>query len=108
VTAISAEIDRLKQRKTRIENAQKRVKEYLLDNMRACEITRIHGPGFTIRRQANPPSCSAIDVFLTPSEFIEERVEIGYNQRGILNNLKQGKKVEGWDLNPPTEHIRIG
>jgi aromatic ring-opening dioxygenase LigB subunit len=60
-------------RRKAIEAKSARLKDYLKQNMQACEIQKISCPEFEISLRKNPPSVIIDDESLIPLEFIEIR-----------------------------------
>lgn len=68
--AIKAEETRLSERRKSHEKRIERIKEWLLVNMQACDISKIECPAFTISLRQNPPKVIIDDEGLIPNEFM--------------------------------------
>jgi hypothetical protein len=64
---------RMAARRKAIENKALRLRQYLLQNMQACEISKISCPEFEISVRKNPAAVIIDDESLIPPEFIEIR-----------------------------------
>ncbi len=97
-TAIDAEIDRLKARKQVIENRKKSLREYLLHNMEACNITKIECPLFTASLRKGVESVEIEDQSKLPDEFVTIEVVTKPDKNLIKAKLKAGEDVPGATL----------
>ncbi len=97
-TAIDAEIDRLKARKQVIENRKKSLREYLLHNMEACNITKIECPLFTASLRKGVESVEIEDQSKLPDEFVTVEVVTKPDKNLIKAKLKAGEDVPGATL----------
>lgn len=103
--AIKAEIQRLQERKSTMENNIKGIKEYLQQEMERSGKTRIKGTLFTISIQKNPPSVRVTDEKRIPEiYFIPQEPKLSKEE--IKKVLKGGGEVEGAEL-VQTEGVRI-
>jgi len=94
-SVIDAEIKRLQERKQVINNKQKRLREYLLHNMEANEITKIECPLFTASLRKGLESVEIIDESLLPDEFVKAEVVTKADKKAIKDALKAGESVPG-------------
>ena len=94
-TAIDAEIDRLKARKQAIENRKKGLREYLLHNMEACNISKIESPLFTAALRKGVESVEIVEQSQIPNEFIKVEVVESPDKRAIKAALSAGTEVPG-------------
>lgn len=76
---LEAAADQIKQaeqamsaRRKAIENRAARVKDYLLENMQRCEITKIESPFFKISLRDNPPAVVIDDETKIPVDYMRE------------------------------------
>ena len=97
-TAIDAEIDRLKARKQVVENRKKSLREYLLRNMEACNITKIECPLFTASLRKGIESVEIEDQSKLPDEFVTVEVVTKPDKNLIKAKLKAGEDVPGATL----------
>lgn len=70
ISAIDVELDRIKQRRTVLNNRAVRLGSYLSDCMARCEIPQVKSLLFNINLRVNPPSVSITNQSLIPKEFI--------------------------------------
>ncbi|MCX8016493.1 MAG: siphovirus Gp157 family protein [Rhodocyclaceae bacterium] len=84
-------------RRKAIEARAERIRQYLLDNLRACGIQRIESPWFVIALRDNPPSVDVFDEAQLPPEFIvcPPPPDPKPDKRAILAALKAGQAVPG-------------
>jgi hypothetical protein len=74
---------RMAARRKALENKAQRLKTYLLDNMRACQISKISCPEFEISLRKNPPAVIIDNEALIPPEFVEIRTSTYINKVAI-------------------------
>jgi hypothetical protein len=94
-SVIDAEIERLKSRKQVIVNKQKRLREYLLQNMTANGITKIECPLFTASLRSGLESVDITDESLLPDEYVKAEVVTKADKKAIKDALKAGADVPG-------------
>ena len=105
IDGIKAELDRLKDRKTRIEANVKRMKSALQGAMTATGKTKFKTALFSFSVQKNPPSAVLDDEKMLPAwYFIPQDPRI--DKASILKDLKDGKEVQGAHLEQG-ESLRI-
>lgn len=106
--AIKAEIDRLTALKKSADNLEKRLKAYVQMCMEMAGKEKVEYDLFTVRLQKNPPSAEVMDEGATPAKFLtiipEQKVP---DRKAILEALKGGEKVKGWQLVTERKHLRI-
>jgi hypothetical protein len=98
--AIDAEINRLKELKTRRKANADKLEGYLLSNMEATGISQIDSPTMTIKIRNNPESVEVFEPHLVPSDFMEWPAPPPQkpNKTAIKAALKEGKEVQGCRL----------
>jgi len=107
VSAIDAEIARLKDRKKHIQNAQTRLKDYLRFNMEATDITKIESPLFTITLAKGRDIAVIDNADDLPDEFVRVKTTIDPDKVSILKHLKEGGAVPGAHLEKSKSSVRI-
>jgi hypothetical protein len=94
--AYDTEIKRLQARKKTFDTHFEWLKNYLRDNMAACNITKIESPTFTATLGKPPQVCDIFNEDLIPDEFIEVVPEVKkYPKPPIMKALKAGQDVPG-------------
>lgn len=88
ISAIDAEIDRLKSRKKIIENRDSSIKEYLRVNMEQLDIKKISCPFFTITLASGRDVVEIYDEDLIPDEFIAVKTSTQPDKKALLLALK--------------------
>lgn len=87
-------------RRKALEARAEHVREYLLRNMQACEISKIESPYFTISVRKNPPKVVIDDPEAVPVEFWRQppipAPEL--DKKKLAEELKAGVMVEGAHL----------
>lgn len=95
--AYKSEIDRLSKRKKVLENSIQRLKDALLESMKATGKDKIKDDIFTVAIRNNAPKLpSNLDINKVPVDYLIER-EYSIDKRALLNDIKAGK-VEGIEL----------
>ena len=88
--AYKSEIDRLSKRKKVLENSIQRLKDALLESMKATGKDKIKDDIFTIAIRNNAPSLPKdLDVNQVPVQYLVEAPPV-INKRELLNDLKNG------------------
>jgi len=105
--AIDAEIKRLQSRKKVITNKQDSIREYLLTNMEANEITKIEHPLFTITLVKGRDVVFIDDEELLPDDLVNVTVNTKPDKVAILKKLKAGESVEGARIEKSKTSLRI-
>ena len=84
-------------RRKALEARAEHVREYLLRNMQACEMTKIESPYFTLSVRTNPPKVVIDDPEAVPAEYWRQPAipspEI--DRKAIAAEFKAGGSVEG-------------
>lgn len=106
VTTIDNEIKRLQERKRIIQNRDKSIREYLLNNMTALEIKKIECSLFSITLAKGRDSVVVDDVNRLPDEFISVKSEVVADKKALLTALKN-KDIEGARIETGKPSIRI-
>ena len=102
--AVDAEIKRLQALKKSLSNKQESLKDYLRNNMEACDITKIECELFKITRVSGRSMAVVDDESKIPSEY--KKVVESVDKTALLKELKNGP-VEGAHLGTTKESIRI-
>ena len=93
--AIKDAEDRMARRRRAIEGRVKWLKDYLKQNMEACDIQKIESPWFVLAIQKNPAAVDVFDEAAVPAEFKEEVVSVRVDKAGIKRALEAGESVPG-------------
>lgn len=97
--AMLAEEVRMTTRRIAHEKRTAAIKDWLLQNMIACQISKIDCPAFTLSVHANPASVEVIDAAQIPPEYMrtpEPKPPVpAPDKRAILEALKAGNSVSG-------------
>ncbi|MEF2965079.1 siphovirus Gp157 family protein [Paenibacillus sp. M1] len=94
--AIKDEEDRLKARRTSIENNATRLKENVETLMKRMELDKVKGQLFTISLQSNPPKVVVLDEFYIPQKyFVTPQPVPQLQKKDIIEAWKQGKEIPG-------------
>jgi len=107
VNAIDVELKRLQARKQIIQNGQKRLKDYLRENMEACEIKKIDCPLFSITLAAGRSVAVITDESALPDDFVRVKTSIVPDKLNILKALKSGDDVPGAHIGKSVSSVRI-
>ena len=95
--AYKNEIDRLSKRKKTLENSIQRLKDALLNSMKATGKDKIKDDIFTVAIRNNAPSLPKnLDVNQVPVQYLVEAPPV-VNKRELLKDIKAGK-VDGIEL----------
>jgi hypothetical protein len=101
--AIDEAAQQMRLRAQKVRLRAESIKSYLLHNMRACEISRIESPYFTLAVRKNPPSVAVFDERAVPEVFKsypapaaapEQRID----RKAVADALKAGWSVPGCKL----------
>lgn len=106
IAKFKEEEKRLATRRRTLENKQKSLKNYLLDQLTVMERTKVDANTFVVRRQANPPSAQIHDVSKLDEEYLIPQ-EPKVDTKKVLEDLKAEKAVGGATLKPKSYHLRI-
>lgn len=91
--AVEKERKRLQNRERVVNNQIKRLKEYLMYNMQACEISKVSCSQFVISVRQNPES---VDIFDESQIFPKyHRIAVEYDKTKIKDDLRKGVDVPG-------------
>ena len=92
---IGNEINRLKANKDRVAARAKGIREYLLQNMQRCEISKIASPWFTLSVRNNPPKVIIHDPASVPQEYMRQPPIPAPepDKKAIAEALKRGEEV---------------
>lgn len=95
IEAIDAEIDRLTQRKKRIQSQEQSIRDYLKHNMQAIGITNIKCPLFSITLAKGREVVQIDDELELPPEFVSINTSVKPDRKKIKEALKNGDTVPG-------------
>lgn len=95
--AIKEEEERLAKRRKNLENKAKTLKVYLEAHMKASNVDKIKGKVFTISISKNPPKVLTNDLSNIPERYLIPQ-DPKINRKAILQDLKDGLKIEGVEL----------
>ena len=105
IEAFKAEEKRIAERRRTLENDVKRLKEYLFNNMKLTGKTKFKKGTFSFNIAKNPASVEIVNQDIIPMDY-RELVEV-INKKDILQDLKNGKDVQGAILRDDNESLRI-
>ena len=105
IDAFKTEEKRIAERRRTLENDVKRLKEYLYNNMKLTGKTKFKRGTFSFNIAKNPPSVEIVNQDIIPMDY-RELVEV-INKKDILQDLKNGKDVQGAILRDDNESLRI-
>jgi hypothetical protein len=95
--ALQHEEQRLKARRAAIESNQSRLKNYMQEQMEACNIEKSKGARFTVLVQLNPPKVVIDDEdLILDSRFWRQKIELAKDVLGAA--LRAGETIEGAHL----------
>lgn len=106
VSQIDAEIERLRARKKVITNRNQSIREYLMTNMEACEISKISCPLFTITLAKGRDVVVIDNEDELPDEYITVKTSTAPDKTAILAALKEGN-VAGAHIEKSRPSLRI-
>jgi hypothetical protein len=106
VDGIAALINKLRDRKERIENRIDMRRVAILTAMQAGEIRTLPTPAGTISRKAVPPSVLILEEAEIPAEFWTPS-DPKLNKKAVADALKAGKPVPGAQMGNGGETIQI-
>ena len=101
------ESNRMFKRSKVAENAAKRAKEYLRENMALCGMQSLETKSFKISRCKNSKSALAVDEHLVPDEYKTETVQTKINTVRIREELESGTVLPFATLKERGENLRI-
>ena len=93
IKAFKEEEKRLAERRKALENSNKRLKEYLEENMKMTGKTKFKSGTFSFNIAKNPPSVEITNVDIISSDY-KVLTEV-LDKKAILQDLKDGKDVQG-------------
>ena len=104
IKAFKEEEKRLAERRKALENSNKRLKEYLEENMKMTGKTKFKKGTFSFNIAKNPASVEITNVDIISSDYkvLTETLD----KKAILQDLKDGKDVQGANLKQ-SESLRI-
>lgn len=107
VDMLKAEEKRLTDKRKALENRERQIKDYVLFQLKAHDLTEFKGKLFKFSIQNNPPSAVADNEGETPAEYLTIiPQQLVADKKKIIEALKGGKHVPGWHLEKG-EHLRI-
>ena len=105
IEAFKTEEKRIAERRRTLENIVKRLKEYLFNNMKLTGKTKFKRGTFSFNIAKNPPSVEITNVDVISSDY-KTYTEV-LDRKAILQDLKDGKDVQGAILVTDKESLRI-
>ena len=106
INMLKEEIERLKVKIKAYERSNDWLKNNLQETMVETGKRKIETPTVKVWLQKSPVSVNVIDEKLIPSEYKEQVVTEKVLKREILNDLKDGKEIQGVEIKQ-TEGIRL-
>lgn len=103
---IDAEIERLRKRKTTIENLEARLKTYLKDCMEKAGLTKLDTGIMVVSVQKNPPSVEILNEETVNNQYKIVKSQVVIDKKMLLEDLKAGVRVAGAELKQGT-HLKI-
>jgi LPS O-antigen subunit length determinant protein (WzzB/FepE family) len=103
--AIKEEEQRLKDRRSSIENKVTNLKAYLQQSLEVAGLQKIKRPTLTVAIQNNPPSVEVVDEILIPSHYMIPQPS-KVDKKSILSLLKEGQEIPGVQIKQ-TQSLRI-
>ena len=105
IEAFKTEEKRIAERRRTLENDVKRLKEYLFNNMKLTGKTKFKRGTFSFNIAKNPPSVEITNADIISSDYkvLTETLD----KKAILQDLKDGKDVQGAILVTDKESLRI-
>jgi len=97
INTLEKEKERLDKRINTRKNGIKRLKQYLQEEMKKCEMQKIETPMVTVWIQSNPPSVDIKDENKLDDEYLVEQPK-KVNRSLLIQELKNGKKIDGVKL----------
>ena len=104
IKAFKEEEKRLSERRKALENSNKRLKEYLEENMKMTGKTKFKSGTFSFNIAKNPASVEITNVDIISSDYKTYTEDL--DKKAILQDLKDGKDVQGAILKQ-SESLRI-
>jgi hypothetical protein len=105
IKALKDEEKRLADRRKSLENQNKRLKEYLHDQLKSIGMKKVKGTIFSANIQNNPPSLNITDETKIPEEYwVQPSPSV--NKKELLEKIKNGEEIEGAEIKQ-TESLRI-
>lgn len=96
--AIQVEIERLAERKKKLDNKNKQLIEYLHNHMVAADIKNVKSTLFSIKIKKNPPKVKILDEAAIPPFYFRQIVKHEVDKKELAKDLKAGVEVEGVTL----------
>ena len=105
IEAFKTEEKRIAERRRTLENIVKRLKEYLINNMKLTGKTKFKKGTFSFIIAKCPASLEItnVDIISSDSKVLTETLD----KKAILQDLKNGKDVQGAILRDDNESLRI-
>ena len=101
------EAKRMTRRAKVAENAAKRAKDYLRENMALCGMQSLETKSFKISRCRNSKAAVAVEDHLVPDEYKTETVQMKINTDRIREELEAGTVLPFASLKERGENLRI-
>jgi phage host-nuclease inhibitor protein Gam len=107
IPAIDAQIARLQAMQKSIQSREEWLKNYLLSNMMANEISEISCDYFKIKVVSGRESVVVDNMDLLPDEFVRVKTEIAPDKIAISKAIKNGSEVSGARLERSAPSLQI-
>lgn len=111
---MQSRVDRLKQLKKQAdeklkqeENAQERLKAYLLKAMQATNTQNLKTDLYTIYRKQNADKIIVVDEKLIPAKFTITETTVKIDKKALNDAVKRGEEVPGVVIEPGDESLGI-
>ena len=93
--AIENAIDAMVARSSGIIKKIQRLREYLLINMKSCDINEVNSPFFKVKIKNNPPCVRVTDEKMLPNDYVSETVIHRIDKALLLRHLKNNVDIPG-------------
>lgn len=94
VKVLKEEENRLKERRTALENKVASMKQYLFEQLSAAGIDKVKRPKITVSIANNPVSVDVLEEALIPGDYFVQQAP-AINKKAILEQLKAGEEIPG-------------
>jgi hypothetical protein len=106
ISQIDKEIKRLQARKKVVENRKESIRDFLINNMEACNISKISCPLFTITLVKGRDVVVVDDEDDLPDQYITVKTSTAPDKAALLAALKEGT-IDGAHLEKSKPSLRI-
>jgi hypothetical protein len=106
--AIEAEQERLRRRRTALENAEVKLREWVRTSMDVMGVDKIKTVRNTVYLSAGAPSVIVVSEDQIPADYVTTKTVVTVDKRAILANFKQnGEVLPGVDIVPGQRKLTI-